>query len=364
MRWWGITVLAVCAAPGCQRDEGTSSAPFGSSVPGDECEWRTVPEPRNADEPLCDIEFREAVRLVGDLDGVIPQYPPVTVLRDGRYLTGTYTRGQLALWAPDGDFLDVMGNGPGEGPGEFDSASGFAQAEDDEVLVLTGLPTVHWYSTTGRFLRSLLLPASGGAGSAVVYDGAVITSANTIAGERGFVLRGDTIRDLGLLGPPRSTLLLAGADDVGLWSAEVESGRYVLRSHSWPSGAVSDSLVPDRDWFPGPEGNEAQLGRIQAGGRGLIWTQAVVADPDAPTDGSLSMHEMAFDSEEFRAWADEHRDYVIEAIAPDGRLVASIRFDSASDSPGSLGEHGSIWVRPTEDMLTLVILEAVLTEPG
>ncbi len=75
------------------------------------------------------------------------------------------------------------------------------------------------------------------------------------------------------------------------------------------------------------------------------------------------MHEMALDSEEFRTWSDEHRDYVIEALAPDGRLVASIRFDSGRDSPGSPG-HGSIWVRPTEDELTLVILEAVLTEPG
>ena len=42
------------------------------------------------------------------------------------------------------------------------------------------------------------------------------------------------------------------------------------------------------------------------------------------------------------------------------RLVASVRFDSGRDSPYPAG--GNIWVRPTEDELALVMLEAVLTE--
>ena len=357
MRWWVIAGMVLFATPGCHRDEGTSSAPSGNAVAGKECEWRSAPQSWDADGPICDIEFREVVRLEGDIDGVIPHYP-VTVLMDGRYLTATYSHGQLALWAPDGEFLDAMGNGPGEGPGEFDYASDFAQVADDEFVVLTGLSTVHWYSTTGRFLRSVLLPTHG-AGSAVIYDGAVITPISTGVGERGLVLRGDNIREIALHGRLRSTTVLAAADDIGVWSADHD--RYMLRRHSWPSGAVVDSLVPARDWFPGPEGNEATLGRLHADGRGLIWTLVGVADPGAPTD-ALHMDEELFDLEEFEARAHEYRDIVIEALAPDGRLVGSIRFDSPGVSPEPV--HGNIWVRPTEDMLTLVILEAVLTEPG
>lgn len=53
--------------------------------------------------------------------------------------------------------------------------------------------------------------------------------------------------------------------------------------------------------------------------------------------------------------ADEYRDGVIEAFAPAGWLVASVRFDSGRDSPYPAG--GNIWVRPTEDELTLVMLD-------
>ena len=358
MKGWVVAGMALLAATGCHRDGETSSALSDDAVPGKECEWRSAPQPRDAREPLCEVEFREVVRLEGDFDGVIP-LDPVAVLMDGRYLTATYAYGQLALWAPDGEFLDVMGNGPGEGPGEFDYASDYAQVAEDEFVVFTGLATVHWYSTTGRFLRSVLLPTNGAA-SAVVYDGAVIAEASTGAGGRGLVLRGDSIREIALPGGPWATLLLAAADDIGIWSAEHD--RYVLRRHSWPSGAVVDSVVPTRDWFPGPEGNEGALGRLHADGRGLIWTYAGVADPDAPPNGLLSMDEESIDREEYEARAHEYRDVVIEALAPDGRLVASIRFDSGHDTPDSA--HGRIWSRPTEDMLNLVILEAVLTEPG
>lgn len=310
MRWLVAVGLILAAATGCHPDEPASSAPSDDALSAAECDWRRAPEPGDADEPPCDIEFREVVRLEGDLDGVIPQYP-VTVLRDGRYVTATYSRGRLALWAPNGEFLDVMGNGPGEGPGEFD-------------------------------------------------NGAVITGISTIAGARGFVLRGDSIGEMGLLGRPRSFLLLAAADDIGVWSAEHD--RYVLRRHSWPGGAVVDSVVPARDWFPDREDNVAQLGRLHADGRGLVWTVSGVADPDAPSGSWPPRNEVAFDSEEFQANNDKYRDTVIEAFAPDGRLVASIRFDSALDSPDPV--HGSVWFRPTEDLLTFVIVEAVLIQPS
>ena len=351
-----ITALALLAAPGCHRDEQASSVPTGNFDSAEECQWRTAPEPEDSQRPLCDVEFREVVRLEGSLDGVIPE-TPVAVLRDGRFLTATYSRGETALWAPDGEFLDVMGNGPGEGPGEFDYVSGLTQVAEDEFLVFTGLPTIHRYSTDGRFLRSFLLSTIGGAGSAVVYDGAAITTVTTMDGERGFVLRGDSAREIGL--PERSrSYLLAADEDIGLWSAEYD--QYVLRRHSWPSGAAVDSLAPARDWFPGPVGNEGSMGRLHADGSGLIWTLAGVADPDAPPGEYLTMDEELFDSGDFLARADEYRDAVIEAFAPDGRLVASSRFDLLRDRPDPV--HGRIWYRPTEDMLNFVILEAVLIE--
>lgn len=212
---------------------------------------------------------------------------------DGRYVTATYSLGKLALWAPDGQLLEVIGDGPGEGPGEFDYPSGFAQVAEDEFLVLTGRSVIHKYSTAGHFLRSLHLPAGGGA----------------------------------------------------------------------------DSLVVARDWFPGPRENEAHLSWIHADGRGLIWTVVDVADPDAPP-GSLPTWDVGAaeeqpiddDPEALAAIRIKTRDTVVEAFTPDGRLVASTRFDSFRDA--AIPMRGNLWYNMTEDMMSLIVLEAVLVQPG
>ena len=100
MRRRAITALALLAAPGCHRDEQASSVPTGNFDSAEECQWRTAPEPEDSQRPLCDVEFREVVRLEGSLDGVIPE-TPVAVLRDGRFLTATYSRGDLLRDRPD-----------------------------------------------------------------------------------------------------------------------------------------------------------------------------------------------------------------------------------------------------------------------
>ena len=363
MNWLVAVALVLSGAAGCHLDEEDSSAPLGDALAAKECDWRRAPEPADSDEPVCHLEFREVVRLEGDIDGVIPAYV-ITALSDGRYLTATYSLGKMALWAPNGQLLEVIGNGPGEGPGEFDYPSGFAQVAEDEFLVLMGRSTIHKYSTAGRFLRSFQLPAGGGALWAVTHGGAAITSAGTPDGKRGFLLEGDSIRVLDIHG--LAVLLhLAAAEDVGVWSAE--NDRYVLRRHSLPSGAVSDSLAPARDWFPGPRENEAHLSWIHADGRGLIWTVVEVADPDAPP-GSLPTWDLGgpeeepIDEEALLASAVKTRDTVVEAFTPDGRLVASVRFDSFRDA--AIPMCGNLWYRMTEDMLTLVVLEAVLVQPG
>lgn len=349
--------LVVSVTVGCRADGEPPADAQGQPLAAESCSWLTAPEPTGADEPLCDISFREITRLE-DVDSITP-HPPILALRDGTYVTATYSLGKIALWSPDGALLDVIGQGPGEGPGEFDYAAGFAQVADNELLVLTGLPVVHRYTTSGRFVRSFRLPTVGGAAAAVTYRGFAITTAHNRGGQQGILIRGDSARTFGLRGRRETELLVGAAEDVGIWSAE--SDRYVLRRHAFPSGSAVDSLVVARDWFPGPRGNEGMVVRIHADGLGLIWTVASVADPDAPSDNwTTTGLDEPVDIEEDRAKAVKFRDRVIEAFAPDGRLVASARFDSFGEAAKPI--HGNVWFRQTEDLLAIVVLEAVLTE--
>ena len=350
--------LFVSVTTGCQPDGATESASSGQAPSGEACNWLSAPEPSHADEPLCDIEFREVVRLQ-DVDSITP-HPPIVALHDGRYVTATYSPGKVALWSSDGVLAGLIGKGPGEGPGEFDYATGLAQVAEDELLVLTGMPIVHNYTTGGRFVRSFRLPTNGGAGSAVTYGGIAVTTAYMLGREQGFLLADDSVRAYGVPGRQGSKLLVAAAEDVGIWSAEHD--RYVLRRHAFPSGSAVDSLVVARDWFPGPRGNEGQLSWLHADGRGLIWTVASVADPDAPSDNWMSAGEEQpiEDMEEFLTSDVEFRDNVIEAFTPAGRLVVSARFDSYREAAQPM--RGNIWYRQTGDMLAIVVLEVRLTE--
>ena len=351
-------VAAVLVVVGCQPDTGASS---GSSLhlSADECGWLAAPPPGNSAEAPCGISFREVARLE-EADSITP-YPVMTVVK-GQYITATYDEGAFAFWAPGGELLDVAGEGPGEGPGEFSHPTGFAQVTEDEFLVLTGRITLHRYAVTGRFLRSHRLPAAGGAESAVTYGDIAIISARTPAGEQAFALQHDSIRPFGVPARLGSSLLLAAADQTGVWS--VEHDRYVLRRHALPGGSVSDSLVVARDWFPDPGGYDAQIDWFHADGRGLLWTVVRAADSDAPgwCDDIDSDHQSLVldDIEAYQARMIGCDDAVIEALATDGRLIGSVRLDSMWDHPFPL--HGNLWFQPSEDMLSIVILAAVLTE--
>ena len=350
-------LLAATIATGCQPDGGTTSASSGQAPSAEACDWLTAPGPPDADEPPCDIEFREVVRL-DDVDSVTPR-PPIMVLRDGRYITATYSLGKVALWSPDGTLSDVVGRGPGEGPGEFNYAGGFAQVDDNELFVLTLRPVVHRYTTGGRFVRSFRLQGFGGAAAAVTYRGFAISTGHTLAGTQGILISADSAGAFaGLRGRRGTMLVVAAAEDIGIWSAEHD--RYVLRRHAFPGGSVVDSLVVTRDWFPGPRGNEGVIYRLHADGRGLIWTVASVADPDAPSNDWMTSEHELIDMEEDRANAVLFRDDVIEALAPDGRLVAAARFDSYGESAEPM--LGNIWYRQTEDMLSIIVLEVRLTQ--
>ncbi len=350
------TALIVAVGVGCSPDGGKSSGSSAQALPAEECEWQSAAEPADADAAMCDLEFREIVRLEGSVDGVAP-VRPARVLRDGKYVTGTYSRGTLALWGQDGELLVTAGRGPGEGPGEFAFTQSFAQTPAGELLVFTGLPLVHQYSTTGGFVRSFRLPALGTQSSEATYGDEVIVSVAADSSWRAFQLDGDSVRALGVrLGSREALSVLAAAEGVGVWSANTDS--YVFRRHEWPGGALMDSLVVMRDWFQGPE-RESHLVGFQADSRGLIWAVASVPDPNAPPrrhplDAPIG------DLEEFEAEAIRDRDTMIEAFTPAGWLVASVRFDSFRDVP--LPMQGDLWYRRTPDELSIVVLEAFLVK--
>ena len=164
-----ISFVVGCRADGEAPDvAGASTESVGDAVHVEECDWRATPAPSDPNLPLCDLDFREIARLEGSIEGVAPD-APVQVLRDGTYVTGTYSRGRIAHWGPDGQLLNVFGTGPGEGPGEFDYATEFAQASDDEFLVSTWPQLVHKYSMAEGFVRSFRLATFGGVSGAAAY---------------------------------------------------------------------------------------------------------------------------------------------------------------------------------------------------
>ncbi len=91
----GLTLVLI----GCQSDHSAPrpSDPAAQEVPVAQCDWRSALAMTDVPptSPPCAIEFREALRLEGDLDGVIPS-DPITVLADGSFLTATYGQGRLA----------------------------------------------------------------------------------------------------------------------------------------------------------------------------------------------------------------------------------------------------------------------------
>ena len=231
-----ISFVVGCRADGEAPDvAGASTESVGDARHVDECDWLSTPAPGDPTVPLCALDFRDIARLEGSVEGVAPD-APVQVLRDGTYVTGTYSRGRIAHWGPDGQLLNVFGTGPGEGPGEFDYATEFAQASDDEFFVFAGLQLVHKYSMAEGFVRSFRLPTLGEVSGAAAYEDGVVVAAYDVDGIRGFRLRGDSIHAQEVLAPAGSWLLLATVEGVGLWSAT--SDRYVLRRHMWPGGTV------------------------------------------------------------------------------------------------------------------------------
>ena len=298
--------------------------------------------------------------MEGTIDATIPN-APVRVLRDGTFITGTYSRGKLALWGTDGALLDVLGKGSGEGPGEFDYVTDVIQASDSTVIVFGPPPLVHEYSRTGGFARSFRLPLPGSVSSGVTYGNQVILSVAADDGWQAVRIDEDSVHVMGVpLGSGDAFPMLTAAEDVGLWSANTD--RDVLRRHDWPGGTMADSLVLSRDWFSDHGDGGIGMYRIHADGAGLIWVAVQMPGPDAPRQPPDDLDAPVVPYEEREGETRDYTDHVIEALTPDGRLVASVRFDSPEDVPYPVA--GNLWYRPTPDRLSIVVLEVLLTVRG
>ena len=148
----------------------------------------------------------------------------------------------------------------------------------------------------------------------------------------------------------------------------LRDGTYLTDTYSpgklalWgPDGQLLKVLGVNRDWFRAHEGWAALVHALQADGRGLIWAAGSVPDPDAPPvrrpageEAPLPMGSLA---ETLR-----YIDFFIEALTPEGRLVASVRLDSSQGPVHPIPGPGGLWYRPLEDELSIVILEASLLE--
>jgi len=339
---------------------GLTQADFPSCA-GDAPAWPPTVDlvvVRGMDAP-CELDFVEIVRLGGNDDAGHPR-PPIAVTPDGSYVTGTWQRGILALWSPEGEFVRSLGQGAGEGPGEFGWAS-FLVMGTDSVLNVTSGPLLHRYALGGEFLETVRLPVSYGQRDVVgTREGHLVTSASVVDASLrpGLVLWGPGGGSVleSSVGSRGENFFLAWTPHLGLWVAE--ASRYELEVRREPGEDPRYRITRAVDWFPGGEGEiPANLYGIEADPRGLVWTLSSTPAPDAPP-GELPP---AGSVDEIREQVDRYRENVIEALAVDGRLVASRRYPRPSLAPTPI--TSARWYLQLRDLEeSIVILEPVLRQ--
>lgn len=156
------------------------------------------------------------------------------------------------------------------------------------------------------------------------------------------------------IGNPGQRFSLTHSHGLGLWSSE--AGTYELTQHAMPGGEVRVRVGRTASWFP--EDGLGGLYDILADDRGLIWTLVNTPAPGAPA-GPMPR---AQSPEEIRSIVAAYRENMIEALAVDGRLIASRRYPDPRLAPTPMTP--SRWYLQEDDLLrSVVILEPVLREP-
>ena len=308
----------------------------------------------------CTIEFREVTRLQSQFDGIAASLPAARG-PGGTYLTATYQPGRVAVWSAQGELIRVMGNGDGEGPGEFNHASELIVDADSVVNILPGLPYWHRYTWAGDFIETIRVPVMSGLGEAAIGpDGMLVMTTGGAQGAR-FVLWRPGIKARiteGWSSAIGSLVWVSASQEMGVWSAE--HPHYTLRRHALPSGEVDFEVQRKVGWFRSSEHGYSEstaiVFQLTVDDRGLLWVWTEVPDSDAPsTPRPVPQSPEEVDPEV----ANRYRDFVLEVLSTDGKLIAHKRFDRGQDI--AWGATADFWVRTEDDPLeTLTIVEPIL----
>lgn len=337
-------MLSACERSALPRDQVTASTAEACPSPGEVRVGRS-----DVDRPECRLRVEEVVRLRGSLNGIAPRRP-VTQLRDGSYVTGTHQPGKMARWSSTGDLISVFGEGPGQGPGEFNQAADVAPVTDGGVLIAPGHSLLYEYAPTGELKGTTRTPWP--VGTIISVGGRFLAVGNASTGKVPLVFDGGRWSAVGNPFPLTSPPFLAASQATGVWSSEL--GRYVLRRHAFPSFDVLDSIAPERPWFPGPDTNKGNVYRIHSDESGVIWILSSVPDPDAPDEPFPQV--MTSPSEVTRQLI-RYRNSVIEGFSEDGRLLVSERFDDHRDAPYPLADE--LWYRIEGELVPSIVVLTV-----
>lgn len=355
-------VAAAVTSLGCQDSPAPRHTPGPPQLAasGSPCalDWARG-EPSNVvlveeEAPTCSVHFDTLVVLEGSAEGIAPR-APVIALTDGRYLTGTYQPGKVALWGADGMLLDLLGRGSGQGPGEFTAARSFAVDDRDGTLyVTTGRRRVHLYTLEGGFKDTWNLSGGGGSGEAVVAPGGeLVTTVRDGPGDI-TVMMGGEFRHVGLKPDAAASPSQLATGHGLVWVARTP--QYQITGWTISEDSATHVLRRMPEWDQAPLASaERQVFDLDVSRDGLFWVLFSRPDPEAPAgrQPSFETHEEAI------RVLSAYRDNVLEVVSPDGRLLARRVFDDVSQNPTSIG-HGKWVLDRSETELRLIITRASL----
>lgn len=301
-------------------------------------------------EPRCSLDFRDVLTFPTRDVGVMPR-PPVAIIPSGGYVTATFRAGNLAVWSASGEFVRLVGRGPGRGPGEFGHPGSLVVDAAGVIHVFSGGPSKTSYTLDGEYLETSTPEGVSGLGSAGTgAGGLLIALARTPRGQR--IVRWDADGSVRVeeTGPDPGRTRLLGVRGPEIWTAI--SDTYELER------VDPEHMTVRRDptWLRSAPPGSWNLFGIVPESHGGMWVLLSVAADDAP-EGPLPPLESPDDAARILS---AYRDTVVELLSLDGRLLASHRFTDIGTAPVPIS--ASRWfIDPGDASGTLRIVKPVLT---
>ncbi len=346
-RWRGVSVALAAGVLSAACDVSQEAVHCEVGIPGATGETlisRALTGP-------CSIQV-EPLGIVLGSDSVDPSLP-VEHLASGRFVSGTFHQGRLAVWEPSGRLHGLLGR-PGEGPGELRGLITVLYADGDSIHVVDA--TGRWTVFSTPDLQGVR-QSSGRAGEALMNlkgtiffpGGPVLVGIppfhadGTLARFRLLDREGAVLRSFGIAEPeePSGTAstrfdgaVLAKAGGGRFWAATPSTYRVEL----WDTAGVRHRVVErDVPWFRGATVEEASTGRGSSGlpiqivglredPKGRLWV--TVAIPTGRRPGPEDIRVRLFSEPElFYRWK-------IEVLDPNvGALLASADFARLEELP-------------------------------